>query len=71
VLEALIELIERNRPHLFICHSPQLNNQEIWDFVVKRLGYMGHVMELGPDADSKLLAGTMIAYAHIGNLTNA
>jgi hypothetical protein len=71
VLEALVELIERNRPHLFICHSPVLNNQEIWDFVVKRMGYIGHVMAADPDRDLNTLAGTTIAYAHIGDLTDA
>lgn len=71
VLEALVELLQRNRPQVFICHSPDLRNEDIWNFLIRDLGYFGHVISPDTAPACPELDGTMIAYAHIGETDHA
>lgn len=58
VLEALEEVIARNKPLIFVIHS-NLENREIWDYLIRRHDYWAEVQ---PDNQPR---GVTVAYAHI------
>lgn len=63
VLEALIEVIERNRPMFFIVHTDSTQDQEIWDYLIKTHNYFADVVR--HRVDDVYPNGALIAYVGI------
>lgn len=64
VLEALSEVIERNRPMFFIVHSDDTDHDKIWDYLIKHHNYFADVMRCEKTQDH-YPQGAMIAYVSI------
>lgn len=59
ILEMLDELLERNRPTVFICHDDTFNNDTVWDWMLGRYDY--HTSVVGTEFISSP-HGVFVAY---------
>jgi hypothetical protein len=66
VLEALSEVIERNRPMFFIVHNAAMKSQEIWDYLMKKHNYFAQVMEPKEVTDA-YPGGVMLSYVALSH----
>ena len=61
VLEALAEVIDRNEPLFFVVHGPDVDHDQVWDYMVRRHHYFAEVMRREQVEDLNPQA-CMIAY---------